>query len=102
MSEYILIVEVLFLFQLFNERSFMSGKSRSKRFDEALGKVSDCVSEFEELRDELQNWLDNLPENLQSSNKADMLNEAISELEDIISNLEDVTSRSVEFPGMYG
>jgi len=63
--------------------------------------VEEASSEFQELRDELQNWLDNLPENLQSSNKADMLETAISQLDDAISSLEDVTGIDVEFPGMY-
>ena len=34
----------------------------------------------EELRDELQSWRDNLPENLQSGSKAEELDEAISNL----------------------
>lgn len=63
--------------------------------------MEEASSEFQELRDELQNWLDNLPENLQSSNKADMLETAISQLDDAISSLEDVTGIDVEFPGMY-
>jgi len=54
------------------------------------------------LRDELQNWLDNMPENLQSSSKADELNEAISNLEDTIGQCEEIEGASVEFPGAFG
>lgn len=76
-------------------------KSRATRFDEAIGLVTDAKSQMEELRDELQTWLDNLPENLQSSNKADMLQSAIDELETAINSLEEVEGTTVEFPTMY-
>lgn len=78
----------------------MAYKSRSKRLAEAESQIENGKSVVEELRDEMQNWLDNLPENLQSSNKADMLQTAIEQLEEIISNLENCDF-SVEFPGMY-
>lgn len=79
-------------------------------------------SGLEELKDELESWKDNLPENLQSSNKASMLDDAISQLESAISALGNVNlepdfddienvaqeiedavaeAESVEFPGMF-
>jgi prefoldin subunit 5 len=57
---------------------------------------------FEELRDELQNWLDNLPENLQSGSKADELNDAISNLDDVIQYVEDINSAGGDFSGASG
>jgi len=67
--------------------------SRKKKTVDMSGTVEDMIShaqsDSEELRDELQNWLDNLPENLQGGSKADELESAISELEegsDYISN----------------
>jgi hypothetical protein len=54
------------------------------------------------LRDELQNWLDNLPENLQQGSKADELQSAISELDAAISGLEEAESASPDFPVMFG
>jgi prefoldin subunit 5 len=57
---------------------------------------------MEELRDELQNWLDNLPENLQQGSKADELQSAISELDAAISGLEEAESASPDFPVMFG
>ena len=82
----------------------MSRKSNSRaaRFQAALDKVSEAHSDLECLRDELQNWLDNLPENLQSSSKADQLQEAIDELENLINSCEEIEGASVEFPGMFG
>lgn len=53
------------------------------------GIIEDAKSTCEELRDELQDWLDNLPENLQGGEKADSLQEAISQLEEAISALEE-------------
>jgi predicted nucleic acid-binding Zn-ribbon protein len=75
--------------------------SRNDRFAEAIGMVSDAKSEFENLRDELSDWKEGLPENLQQSPKADELDSAISELEDAISTAEDLESKEVSFPGMY-
>lgn len=43
--------------------------------------VSGAFSELESLRDELQDWYDNLPESFQSGDKGDQLQEAVSQLE---------------------
>lgn len=55
-----------------------------------IGNAQDGISDLEELRDELQNWLDSLPENLQQGSKADELNEAIDELDTGIYELENL------------
>lgn len=75
--------------------------SRSERFNEAQSLVSDAKGRAEELRDELQSWLDNLPENLQSSQKAEDLQTAIDELETFISGCEEAEGVDVSFPGMF-
>ena len=51
--------------------------------------IDEALSTAEELRDELQEWKDNLPENLQDGQKADELQEAIDYLEEGISALEE-------------
>lgn len=76
-------------------------ESRSDRFSEAQGMVCDAKSEAESLRDELQEWRDGLPENLQSGSKADELETAISELDEFISNCEQAEGNDVSFPAMY-
>lgn len=76
--------------------------SRAARFDEAQSEASNAKNTMEELRDELQSWLDGMPENMQSGSKADQLNDAISELDTIVGSLEEVEGASVEFPGMFG
>jgi hypothetical protein len=77
----------------------MKQKSRSERFSEAQGWIADAKNVTEELRDELQNWLDNMPENLQGGSKADELQTAIDELDSVISLLEEAEGASVDFPG---
>lgn len=54
-----------------------------------LGAIEEAKSVAEYLRDQLQEWLDNLPESLQGGEKADALQEAIDQLEEGISKLED-------------
>ena len=76
-------------------------ESRNDRFGEAQSLIGDAKSIGEELRDELQQWLDNLPENMQSGGKAGELESAVSELEDFINSLEEAEGASVDFPGMY-
>jgi len=55
-----------------------------------LGAVEEAQSVAEELKDELENWRDSLPENLQSGEKADALEEAINALEEAIDKLQEV------------
>lgn len=58
--------------------------------------VSGCGDEVSELLDELTSWKDNLPENLQYSNKADELDSAISELESAQSSLEEIDTEDID------
>ena len=74
--------------------------SRSDRFEEAKTLVSDARGQMETLRDELQEWRDNMPENLQDSAKAGELDEAIQALEDVIGQLEEAENADVTFPSM--
>ena len=41
-------------------------KSRPVRWQEACDKIREGLDELTEIRDEYQDWMDNLPENLQS------------------------------------
>lgn len=76
-------------------------ESRADRFSAAVSDVEDAKSEAENLRDELQEWYDNLPDALQGGDKGSMLEEAISQLDEFIQHCEDATGIDVEFPGMY-
>jgi hypothetical protein len=44
--------------------------------------VGNAVSDLSTLRDELQEWFDNLPENFQNGDKGSQLEEAIGELDE--------------------
>jgi hypothetical protein len=48
-----------------------------------LDLLADVYSEMDSLREELQEWLDNMPENLQNGSKADELREAIDQIEGV-------------------
>lgn len=51
--------------------------------------IDDAKSGAEELSEELQSWLDNMPENMQSGDKASQLEDAIASLEDFTSALDN-------------
>lgn len=45
----------------------VKSKSRGRRWSNAASRASDALNELVELRQEYQDWYDNLPENLQES-----------------------------------
>ena len=65
--------------------------------------TSIAVIEAEELKDELEAWLENMPENLQDGSKAGEIQEAIDELEEVIDHLNEAvdSAGNVNFPGMF-
>lgn len=76
-------------------------ESRSDRLSVAESSVQEAISIVEELADELQNWKDGLPENLQNGEKADQLDSAIDALQSLNDELQNADFGQVEFPGMY-
>ena len=64
-------------------------KQRRKEIEIAYQKVADALAVLNNCRDEEQEALDNLPENLQFSKRADDLTDNIDQLEYAIGNLED-------------
>lgn len=73
-------------------------KSRTDRMNDAEGDVNAAVSTVQEILDETQDWRDNLPDNLQESEKADRLDDVIGDLQEIIDTLEGI-EWTIEFPG---
>lgn len=67
----------------------MNDKKRSvlKQAILLLGKVSDYVSQVE---DDEQDALDNMPENLQSSERYEKIENAIDKLEEAINGIDEV------------
>ena len=73
--------------------------SRRKELEKAVNLLEEAQSIIENCRDEEQDYLDNMPENLQSSEKHDMAEEAVNNLEsaceylsDVIDNVNDATA----------
>lgn len=76
--------------------------SRAQRLDAAYALVGDAATQVEELKDELQSWYDNLPENFQQGDKGEALQTAIDQLESIQQSFDDLASNQecVDFPSM--
>lgn len=55
-----------------------------------LDSVANVLADVEALRDEEQEYIDNMPESLQSSEKASMAEEAVSNLEEAIERLQEI------------
>lgn len=75
--------------------------SRADRLAEAEQLAQQAKEIVDELKDELQSWHDNLPENFQNGDKGNELEEAVSQLEEINNNLESADFSSVNFPSMF-
>ena len=77
-------------------------ESRATRLSNAMDLTTN-IDEVNNIKEELEQWLDNMPENLQASMKAGQLEEAIQNLEEIADQLEEIQEmqHNVEFPGMF-
>lgn len=64
-------------------------KQRRKKIEEAYKLMTDALVLLNYVRDEEQEALDNLPENLQDSKRADDYTDNIDQLDYSIGNLED-------------
>jgi hypothetical protein len=63
------------------------------------------ATDIEGLKDELQNWLDGMPENLQGGSKAEEIQDCINSVESIIDYLDSAISAAdsgVKFPTVRG
>jgi flagellar biosynthesis chaperone FliJ len=63
---------------------------RRKRLQKIYDTIESALAELEEIMDEEQDYLDNIPENLQGSERYEKSEEIIDNLEGAVSNLEDV------------
>jgi hypothetical protein len=67
-------------------------QERRKQINAIVSKMYDLQSEIESILSDEQEYLDNMPENLQDSPRAEAAQEAISSLENAQSNCDDVIS----------
>ena len=72
----------------------MKKLSRSQRFENAKGKLSEVICEFNDLKEEYQEWRDNLPENLENSPTAEKLDELLN-----LSAFDDLENAEGELEG---
>lgn len=74
-------------------------KERRLRISDLSSKADALVNEIETIRDEEQEYYDNMPESLQGGEKGTAAEEAISALENAISYLQDVIAALDEAAG---
>lgn len=85
-------------FQIEQQKKY---ESRADRLGEAEGLVGDANSIIEDLKGEMEEWRDSIPENLQGGDKYSEVEEAISNLEDLHGELEGIDFGNVSFPSMF-
>lgn len=65
---------------------------RRKEINKAVSLLQEALSILENARDEEQDYYDNMPENLQGSDRGQTAEQAASNLDDACSSLEEVIS----------
>jgi DNA-binding transcriptional MerR regulator len=75
--------------------------SRPDRLGEAEEACENAKSIVEELKGEMEEWHENIPENLQDGSKANEVQECIDALEELNDSLEGIDFSSVSFPSMF-
>lgn len=80
----------------------MKQLSRPKRWQQAIDLLLNGLSEIQSLKDEYSDWLDNLPENLQSSALYEKLEAIVNgqEIDDLESNISEL--EGIELPRGFG
>lgn len=78
--------------------------NRRERLDAAATRIEQAAGAMSELRDEYQEWYDNLPEAFLDSPTSEKLEEVIDRLCEWIDQLEEVTAeaRDLDLPIGYG
>lgn len=69
-------------------------RRKSVKFANEL--VYEALSIIESVRDEEQESIDNLPESLQYSERAEIMNQFIDIFDDVLSSLEDINSQLLD------
>ena len=66
--------------------------ARRKSITDLVQKIAEIKADFESLRDEEQEYFDNMPEALQGGDKGQAAENAIDQLETAIDNLDEAIS----------
>ena len=67
-------------------------KIRRKKLDEIIAKIQDVSEELESVMNDEEEYRDNMPENLQGSEKHEMADSACSSMQEAIDQLEEAIS----------
>ncbi len=67
-------------------------KERRKALEAVQEKITNAQGELESLRDEEQDYADNMPESLQSSEKHDTAEEAIASMDSALDSLSEAAN----------
>ena len=67
-------------------------KQRRKRINDLIDEISALKGKIDEVLQEEQDYYDNMPESLQSSERGENSEEAISNLEEALSCIDDCVS----------
>lgn len=73
--------------------------NRRKQIQEAVQELEHIKSVFENIRDEEQEYFDNMPENMQGGDKGQSSESAISSLDDVINSIEESITSAEESAG---
>lgn len=73
------------------ERSGEVNKNRRKRLENLVAGLREIYSQLEDILFEEQSILDNIPENLQGSEKYEMMEQAVSNMEEALEKLDEAT-----------
>jgi hypothetical protein len=65
---------------------------RRKEINRAVSLLQEALAILETARDDEQDYYDNMPENLQNSDRGQMAEQAVSNLEESCSSLEEAIS----------
>jgi hypothetical protein len=63
-------------------------EDRRKLLKGALNKLSDVTNVIDQVKDEEQDYFDNMPENMQSGEKGTKIEEIIAALESVVESIE--------------
>ena len=63
-------------------------KQRRKHIEEVTGKIRDLLSDLEILKDEEEEYKDNIPENLQGTERYERAEECVYGLQEAIDDIE--------------
>lgn len=75
--------------------------SRADRLSAAESLVEQARSVLDDLKSEMEEWHDNIPENLQQGDKAQEVQEAIDGLDTLCTEMEALDFGGVTFPSAF-